>query len=149
MQSDHRNKKRNKKRICEGIFMRQATSNWKTKCQVIENKQLLSEGKINHLFTITLMHVYVLWRAASVPLLINRHVPPRLLIGSGVDLWTVFLWAHVWSWRHRTLGRINWIFQRELDGRIVPSLYLFLSLDLATVFGLLFQRHLASLRSEK
>jgi len=38
MQSDHLNKNLNKKRICEGIFMRQAKVNWRTKCQPIENK---------------------------------------------------------------------------------------------------------------
>jgi len=42
--------------------MQQTKANWQTTCQLIENKWLPGEGKINHLFTITLMHVYVPWR---------------------------------------------------------------------------------------
>ena len=49
-----------------------------------------------HLFAIALMHAYVFWRAASVPL-IDRHGPQRLLIGSGVVLWTVFFLGRVFG----------------------------------------------------
>lgn len=38
---------------------------------------------------ITAMHVYVFWRAASVPL-VKRHVPIKVFMGSGVILWLVF-----------------------------------------------------------
>jgi predicted MPP superfamily phosphohydrolase len=41
------------------------------------------------LSVVTLMHVYVFCRAGSVPFL-KRHVPRKLLIGTGVVLWTIF-----------------------------------------------------------
>ena len=42
----------------------------------------------------TVMHVYVFWRAASVPF-IDRHVPRKVLIGTGVILWAVFFFGRV------------------------------------------------------
>lgn len=41
------------------------------------------------LSVVTLMHVYVFWRADSVPFL-KRHVSRKLLIGAGMVLWAVF-----------------------------------------------------------
>ncbi len=38
---------------------------------------------------VTVMHVYILWRAASVPFL-KRHVSGKCIIGTGMALWTVF-----------------------------------------------------------
>ena len=37
----------------------------------------------------TFMHVYVFWRAASIPF-IKEHVPLKILIGTGVVLWIIF-----------------------------------------------------------
>ena len=41
------------------------------------------------LSVVTLMHVYVFWRAGSVPFL-KRHVPRKLVVGTGTVLWGVF-----------------------------------------------------------
>ena len=45
---------------------------------------------------VTMMHVYVFWRAASAPLL-KRHVPLKVLIGAGVALWAVFYSGRVYG----------------------------------------------------
>ena len=37
----------------------------------------------------TLMHIYVFLRVASVPI-VRRHVSRKVLIGSGVILWSIF-----------------------------------------------------------
>ena len=42
----------------------------------------------------TLMHLYVFWRAASVPF-IRRHVPRKVLIASGLVLWAGFYLGRV------------------------------------------------------
>lgn len=39
---------------------------------------------------VTMMHLYVFWRGASVPL-VARHVPRAVLAGTGTVLWTVFV----------------------------------------------------------
>ena len=36
----------------------------------------------------TVMHIYVFWRAASVPF-VDRHVPKMILIGAGLILWGI------------------------------------------------------------
>jgi uncharacterized protein len=41
------------------------------------------------LTVVTVMHVYVFWRAATVPFL-KRHVSGKLLLGIGICLWAVF-----------------------------------------------------------
>ena len=46
------------------------------------------------IFAITLMHMYVFWRAASVPVL-KRHVPRKFLIGAGLVLWATFFLGSV------------------------------------------------------
>ena len=43
---------------------------------------------------VTLMHVYVFWRAASVPF-VAGHVPRTILIGAGVILWVIFFLGRV------------------------------------------------------
>jgi hypothetical protein len=44
----------------------------------------------------TLMHIYVIWRASSVPF-VNHLVPRKLLIGIGIVLWGGFLSARVFG----------------------------------------------------
>ena len=95
------------------------------------------------------MHVYVFWRAASVPL-IDRHGPQGLLIGSCVVLWTAFFLGRVFG--HGGTGPLAAAI--EFFGMSwMAVLFLLcislLSLNLATGFGFLFQRQVASLRSEK
>lgn len=94
----------------------------------------------------TLMHIYVFWRAASVPLLM-RHFPLKFLIGAGLVLWAVFFFG-------RTIGHgdkgtlsgtlellgMNWM---AMLGLTFISL---LSVDLVTLFGLLMPRLVPSLR---
>ena len=46
--------------------------------------------------TCTLLHIYVFWRAASVPLL-DRHVPRKALIGAGVILWAIFFLGRIFG----------------------------------------------------
>ncbi len=45
---------------------------------------------------VTLMHIYVFRRAAGVPF-IQRHVPRKLLIATGVVLWTGFFLGRVYG----------------------------------------------------
>lgn len=42
------------------------------------------------------MHVYVFWRACSVPFL-KLHIPRRLIIGAGIALWAVFYFGRVYG----------------------------------------------------
>ena len=37
----------------------------------------------------TLIHIYVFWRAASVPV-VDRKLPRKLIVGVGVTLWAIF-----------------------------------------------------------
>jgi predicted MPP superfamily phosphohydrolase len=85
----------------------------------------------------TLMHIYVFWRAASVPF-VQRHVPMVVLIGAGVLLWTLFYLGRVYG--HRGVGPaaatleflgMNWM------AVVFLSFVLLLAVDLVTVFGLL------------
>lgn len=45
---------------------------------------------------VTVMHIYVFRRAASVPL-VKRYVPGRFLVGSGVVLWLVFFLGRIFG----------------------------------------------------
>ncbi len=42
----------------------------------------------------TFMHVYVFWRASSVPF-VEQHISKKLLIGAGVILWGLFFCGRV------------------------------------------------------
>ena len=42
------------------------------------------------------MHIYIFWRAASVPV-VYRHVPREILIGAGVVLWAIFFTGRVFG----------------------------------------------------
>ena len=94
----------------------------------------------------TLMHLYVFWRAASVPF-VDRHVRRKILIGAGVILWAVFFFGRVIG--HGGTGvpagtleflGMNWMAVLFL---IFVSL---LAIDLVTLFGLLVPRLSPSLR---
>ena len=92
------------------------------------------------------MHIYVFWRAASVPF-VNRQVPLKILIGAGVILWAIFFFG-------RVIGRggtgvlavtleflgMNWMAVLFLT--FIPLL----AIDLATFFGVLMPRLSSSLR---
>lgn len=94
----------------------------------------------------TLMHVYVFWRAASVPL-VKRRVPRCILVGAGVVLWGFFFIARFIG--HGGAG--NMAVALELIGLSwLAMLFLtsvsLLALDLVTGFGWLFPRLAPSLR---
>ena len=38
---------------------------------------------------VTMIHIYVFWRAASVPVL-KAYVPKKILFGAGLFLWLIF-----------------------------------------------------------
>jgi hypothetical protein len=38
------------------------------------------------------MHVYVFWRAASIPF-VEQHISRKIFIGTGLILWAIFFWA--------------------------------------------------------
>ncbi len=42
----------------------------------------------------TFMHIYVFWRASSVPF-IKRHIPKNIFIGTGVILWAILFFGRV------------------------------------------------------
>ena len=93
---------------------------------------------------VTLMHIYVFWRAVSVPLL-KRHAP--LLIAAGVALWAVFYLGRVYGHGGTgTLARtleflgMNWMAVLFL---VTVSL---LAIDLVTGLGFLLPRMAPSLR---
>lgn len=92
------------------------------------------------------MHIYVFWRAATVPL-IARHVPRKLFIASGLALWAGFFLGRIFG--HGGTGLpaaaieffgMNWMAVLFL---LFVSL---LVLELATGFGVLFHRYVPSLR---
>jgi hypothetical protein len=94
----------------------------------------------------TLIHFYVFWRAASVPI-VARHVPRRLLLGAGICLWTVFFSARVFG--HGGSGPLaavlefagmNWM------GVLFPTSVCLLAVDLVTLFGFLVPRRAPSFR---
>jgi len=86
------------------------------------------------------MHLYVFWRAASVPF-IKRHVPPKLIIAIAILLWTFFFIGLEYG--HRGAGILaksleflgmNWMAVLFL---IFVSL---LAVDLVSCFGLILPR---------
>jgi predicted MPP superfamily phosphohydrolase len=95
---------------------------------------------------ITLMHIYVFWRAASVPVL-KRYVSRKLLFGAGLFLWATFFLGRVYG-HHGTsplaktleLLGMNWMAALFL---LFVSL---LAMDFVTGFGFLVPRLAPSLR---
>ena len=88
----------------------------------------------------TLMHIYIFWRAASVPF-IERHVPRKILVGAGVIVWAIFLLGIVIG--HGQTGILaetleffgmNWLGILLL---IFTSLF---AVDIVTLFGFLMPR---------
>lgn len=94
----------------------------------------------------TLMHIYVFWRAAAVPVIV-QHVSIKLLIAAGAILWTAFFIGRVYG--HRGTGALaaaieffgmNWM--AALFLLFVPLL----ALDIVTGFGFIFPGLAPSLR---
>ena len=95
---------------------------------------------------VTLMHVYVFWRASSVPLL-KRHVSRKLLIVVGVALWAVFYSGRVLG--HGGTGTLAMTLE-FLGMNWMAVLFLasvsLLAIDIVTGFGFLLPRLAPSLR---
>jgi predicted MPP superfamily phosphohydrolase len=95
---------------------------------------------------VTLMHIYVLWRAGSVPFL-RRHITGKMLIITGMALWAMFLLGRIYG--HDSAGACATVL--ELAGMTwMAVLFLtmvpMLAVDIATGFGLLLPRLAPSLR---
>ncbi|MFP4038909.1 MAG: metallophosphoesterase [Desulfosudaceae bacterium] len=99
--------------------------------------------KTMHLFGIilislvTLMHIYVFWRAGSVPV-ISQYLPKSIIILLGATAWTIFLTGLVYG--HGSTGTLarfldavamNWM------GILFLMLVCLLAVDLLTGFGYL------------
>ena len=94
----------------------------------------------------TLMHIYVFWRAASVPL-VNRHLTLAVLIGTGVLLWAIFFAGRAFA--HSSTGPLAAI--TEFLGMLwMGTLFLLfiplLTADVITLFGFLLPRTAPSIR---
>jgi predicted MPP superfamily phosphohydrolase len=94
----------------------------------------------------TLMHIYVFWRTASVPL-VNRHVSIGLLLVTAVLLWAIFFIGRVFH--HNGTGAL--VATIELLGMLwMGVLFLLfiplLIMDIITVFGFLLPGRAPSLR---
>jgi predicted MPP superfamily phosphohydrolase len=83
----------------------------------------------------TAMHVYVFWRAATVPF-VQRHVPPAVLIGAALFLWAIFYLGRVYG--HNGTGPaaatleffgMNWM------AVVFLTFVLLFAVDLVTAFG--------------
>lgn len=94
----------------------------------------------------TVLHIYVVWRAASVPFL-KRHIPVTFIIGAGVLLWASFFLGRVVG--HGGSGVVAGTLEFVSMTWMAVLFLLFVSLlavDLITVFGFLLSRLAPSLR---
>ena len=94
----------------------------------------------------TVMHVYVFWRAATVPF-VRRHVSEKLLIGTGLVLWAVFFLGRIAG--HGSTGTGAMILE-FLGMNWMAAVFLmtvsFLTVDIITGFGFLLPRPAPYLR---
>lgn len=95
---------------------------------------------------VTLMQIYVFWRAASVPLL-KRHVPRKFLVVAGIVLWAGFYFGRVYG-HHGTgtlAGTLELLGMNWMAVVFLTTVSLF-AVDLVTGFGFLLPRLAPSLR---
>jgi len=98
------------------------------------------------IFAITLMHIYVFWRGASVPV-IKRHLSRKLLIGAGLLLWATFFLGRIYG--HHGTGTLAKSLELFGMNWMAVLFLLFVSLfamDFVTGFGFLASRLAPSLR---
>ncbi len=94
----------------------------------------------------TILHLYVFWRAASVPA-INRYVSKTLLINTGVALWALCLGVRFFA--HDSAGVFTGAMELVTMTWVVILFLMsisLLSVDLVTVFGYLIRWQAPSLR---
>jgi hypothetical protein len=92
------------------------------------------------------MHIYVFRQAGGVPF-IKRHVPRKLLIATGVVLWTGFFLGRVYG--HHGTGTLATVIEFFGMNWMAVSFLLCISLfavDLTTGFGFFLHRQVPSLR---
>ena len=94
----------------------------------------------------TFMHVYVFWRAATVPF-VDRHISKKVLIGAAVILWTLFYLGRVVG--HGGTGILA--VALEFMGMtwmavLFLTFVLLVTIDLITLFGFLMPKVSPSLR---
>lgn len=98
------------------------------------------------IFAITLMHLYVFWRAASVPVF-KRYVSGKLLIGAGLLLWAVFVLGRIYG--HQGTGllakSLEFLGMNWMAVLFLVFVCLF-TVDLVSGFGFLVPRLAPSLR---
>jgi predicted MPP superfamily phosphohydrolase len=94
----------------------------------------------------TLMHIYVFWRAASVPL-VSRYVSLHLLIGTGALLWAIFFIGRVYG--HSGTGALaatTEFFGMLWMGALFLTFLPLLTSDIITLFGFLLPKRAPSIR---
>jgi len=95
---------------------------------------------------VTLVHIYVFWRTASVPV-IDRHIPKKLLVGAGLVLWASFFFALFSAHGETsTLAATMELLGMDWLGILFLVFVSLLTIDIITGFGLLFSRIAPSLR---
>ena len=94
----------------------------------------------------TFMHIYVFWRAASVPF-VARHVPRKTLIRAGVILWAIFFFGRIvgHGGTGSLAGTLEFLGMNWMGVLFLTFIPLF-SIDLVTLFGSLMPRISPSLR---
>ncbi len=94
----------------------------------------------------TFMHVYIFWRAASIPF-VEQHISRKIFIGTGLILWAVFFLGRILG--HSGTGILAGILE-FLGMNWMAVLFLtflpLLLVDLITLFGFLMPRLAPSLR---
>lgn len=95
---------------------------------------------------ITFMHVYVFWRATSVPF-VKRFFPEKYTICMGVLLWALFFLGQVYGHRgNAELARIVEFVGMNWMGALFLLFISLLAVDCLTAFGFLLPRFAPSLR---
>jgi hypothetical protein len=95
----------------------------------------------------TLMHLYVLWRMASIPSVL-RHVPRKFLVLIAAVLWSTYFLRRFLDDRgwESLAGPVEFFVMNWLGILFLVFLCL-LIIDLITAFGFAFRNHVARLRS--
>lgn len=94
---------------------------------------------------ITLMHIYVFLRAATVPF-VKRHISRKLLIGTGIVLWLILSLGIL---SHGSRGTLTTILEFISMNWMAVIFLMFVSLlfvDIITLFGFILRRLAPSLR---
>jgi len=85
---------------------------------------------------VTLMHVYVFWRAVSVPFIKSR-IPKKYIIGAGLILWILFYIGRVYGHHGvETLAKVLELIGMNWMAGLFLIFTCLLAMDLITGFGL-------------